>query len=316
MSNILSLANCANPDSIFNVGVPLCDIQRGKIKGIILLDRGTFFTPTHLASLVAFLAELKVKTTAARGGRAYPILDLLNFEDNTGDPATGSVGNLSTATIVTNDAVPAFLFGYNGTEARHTTMSLIAGMSLDVMFIDDKYAIYGTRSGDNFAGYTILQAYSHVAKFIVSDSVNQYAFRLTLGNIVQYREQSGYVVTNTGLLAIQGLINVSMNKFSSASNVWKFLPVSDGGTNLEPLFGTALAAATWVMTNLTDNSNVTVTSVAKDDTNKALTYTIDSTMYTAAPSGTQFLVTPPSPSVLAAAGVKPYEVISFIITKP
>jgi hypothetical protein len=28
MADILNLANCANPDSVFNTGIPLCDLKR------------------------------------------------------------------------------------------------------------------------------------------------------------------------------------------------------------------------------------------------------------------------------------------------
>jgi hypothetical protein len=316
MSNILSLANCATPDSVFNTGIPLCDLAKGKIKGIIYLDRGTVFTPSHLTSVVAFLTELAVKTTAPRGGRAYPILDLLNFEDNTGDPATGGVGNLSTATIVTSDAVPSFRFGYNGSEERHRRMSLMAGSSLDVLFVDDKFAVYGTKSGVNLKGFSVLQAYSDTSKFIVADAVNQYAFRLTLGNISEYRDQSAYVVTNTGILAMRGLVNAQMSELSKAANVVKVQIIADGGTNLQPIYGTAISALTFTAVDLQTGNSFTITSVANNATDDAYNFTLDSTAWTALASGDKVQINGPLAAALAAAGVSPYEFLPVIITKP
>ena len=315
MADILNLANCANPDSVFNTGQPLCDLAKGKIKGAILLDKGVVFTPAERVSTAAFLAALKEKTTAARGGRVYPVFDINNFEDNTGDPTTGGIGNLSTATIVVSDAVPTFRFGYNGTEARHRRMALMNGASLDVMFVDDKFAVYGRKSGDDLAGFSVLQAYVETSKYVVADAVNQYAFRLTLGDITQYRDQSAYVVTNSSLMELQGLIDVQLTYLSNASNVFKIQPIADGGTNLEPLNGAAIAGETFTAINLTTGDAIAVTSVADDTALDALTITLDSTDYTAAPAGTKFQINGPSAADLAAAGVKPYEFLPVIVTK-
>lgn len=315
MANILNVANCAREDSVFNVGVPPCDLAKGKIKGVIFLDKGVTFSSSDTASAAAFIAAVKTKTTAARGGRVYPIWDLLNFEDNTGDPSTGSVGNLSTATIVTSDAVPAFSFGYNGTEARHRRMAEMAGASLDVCFVDDKFAVYGTLVEEEFAGYSVLQAYVDTSKFIVSDSVNQYRFRVTLGSISEYRENSAYVVANSTLSSAAGLVNVVMSVLSSASNVHKIKMIADGGTDLEPLYGTDIDGLTFTAENLETSAAFTVTSVADDSSLDALTVTLDSTAWTALSSGDRVQINPPAAAVFAAAGIKPYEFISVIVTK-
>jgi hypothetical protein len=155
--DIINLAGGSGGGSIFNTGVPPTDLTKKKMKGVLLMDSGVFFTPSDCASVASFISAVKNKTVAARGGRVYPLFDLLNFEDNTGDPTTGSVGNLTTATIVTSDAVPSFRLGYNGSEARHKNMAAMNSMSLDVMFIDEGYNVYGTKEGVNFAGFGVLQ---------------------------------------------------------------------------------------------------------------------------------------------------------------
>jgi hypothetical protein len=314
MKNILDLANCATPDSVFNTGKPLCDVQKKKLRMVILMDRGVSFSGAEVASVASFLAALKTKTTAARGGRVYPISDLLNFEDNTGDPSTGGVGNLSTATTITNDAVPAFSLGYNGTEARHKRMSLMNGMTLDVMFVDAGFTVYGTDAGDGaIGGYNVLQAYADTSKFPVSDTVNQYRFRLTLAEIAQYRELSRYVVTNQGVLALQGLVNVTLQELSKAANVVKVLAIADGGTDLIALHGAAIAALPFTAVSLKDGAAVAVTSVAVGAAGEGLLVTLDNAAWGALAADDQVQIYGPSAAALAGAGVRPFEFISLIV---
>lgn len=314
--DILGLANCANPDSVFNTGVPPCDLAKKKIKGVIFADRGKTFSGADVASVNAFIQAVKDATTADRGGRVYPVWDLLNFEDNTGDPSTGSIGNLSTATIVVQDAIPTFRFGYNGSEARHKRMAAMAGASLDVFFVDEQFAVYGTESTPGvFSGFSILQAYADTSKFIVADAVNQYSFRITLGSINQYRDQSLYIVANSGLLGATALVDVNLRYVSNVTNVYKISVIADGGTNLEPLYGTDLDGLTWTATNLQDGTAFTVTSVADDAVNKVLTFTFDNTMYTALATGDRIQLNGPSADDLAGAGISPYDIIPLVITK-
>jgi len=318
MADIINLANCASPDSIFNVGVPPCDLAKKKIKGVIFADKGVTFSGADVASVAAFIDAVKTKTTAARGSRVYPIWDLINFEDNTGDPSTGSIGNLTTATIVTSDAVPTFSFGYNGSEARHKTMALMAGASLDVFFVDEGFTVYGTQDADGvFGGFSILQAYADTSKFIVADGVNQYRFRITLGSITEYREQSRYVVTNSGILAAVGLINIYLRLALSATNVHEIETIAEGGTNLFDVYPTILDDVTsWTAKRLDTGAAVTLTSAAQDAPNKRFEVTVDSTEWTALPSGTKVQINLTTAAALAAAGVKPYEGVAIVVTKP
>jgi len=314
---ILDKANCANPDSVFNVGVPPCDLAKGKMKMVILLDRGVTFTADECSSVVAFLAALKAKTYATRGSRAYPIVDILNFEDNTGDPSTGNIGNLTTATIVTSDAIPSFRFGYNGSEARHRRMALIASAPLDVLFVDDKFAVYGTAGGDDgdeLAGFNILQGYAETTKFIVADAVNQYAFRITLGNIAQYRDLSRYVVTNQGVLSARGLVNATLLEVGvgGTDNVRDYSLTADGGTDLVALHGAAIAALTFTAATV-GGTSVAITSVAVNAGKLRVTY--NSTAWTNLDDDEVVQLNGPIAAALNAAGVAPFEILPALSTE-
>lgn len=316
LTSLFDTANCAAPESVFNTGIPPCDLKKKKMKGVIFTDAAFRITPVQAATSASLLAYLRTASTAARGLRIYPLFDLQNLEDNTGDPATGAIGNLTTATFITSDSVPGFRFGYDGTELRHQRMSAMNGMSLRVFLVDEQYAVYGTRDGDNMMGFSVLQAYGDTSKFPIADAVNQYAFRITLGSVVEYRDLSRYVVLNSGLLTIQGLINVQLTELSKAANVFKIQPIADGGTNLEPQNGAAIAGLTFTAIDLQTGDPFIITSAADDTALDAITITGDSTAWTALASGDQIQLYGPTAAALSGAGVKPYEFLPVIITKP
>lgn len=317
LNDILSVANCARPDSVFNTGKPLCDLKKSKFFGVIFADAGLEVPEDALASVPAFIQWLKDSTVAERGQRVYPLFDIRNFTDNTGDPATGSTGNLTTASIVTSDAVPTFKFGYNGSEKRHQRLAEMTGASLDIFFVDDQFAVYGTTSANGrIKGYSVEQAYTDTSKFIIADSVDQYAFRITLADAKEYRNRTEYIVTNGGLSAVSGLVNATMKLITLAANVVNMEIIADGGTNLEPIHGAAIAAETFTARRLDTGAPIAVTSAADDPTNDQIDITLDSTAYTATPSDTDIEIIGPSAADLSAAGVKPYEFISLVFTKP
>lgn len=315
MADLKSVPSCASPDSIFNTGVPLCDLLRKQIIGVIYSDKGVTFSSADMASSATFIAAVKTKTTAARGGRVYPVWDIQNFEDNTGDPSQGGVGNLSTAQIITQDAVPLFSFGYPGGEKRHKMMSNLAAGSYDVFFVDSGYAVYGCDSGLNMKGYATMQNYVDAPKFIVSDAVNLYRFRTTLTSITEYRDQSAFFVTNSGIKAAVGLINVVLVHVSGTGNAKTIEAIADGGTNMQTAYGATLAnVANWTAKNMQTGAAFTITSVTQSAPNFIVT--LDTTAWTALASGDKVQINLASAATLNAAGVTPFEGIAIIVTKP
>lgn len=316
MADILNLPNCATLETSFNTGTPLCDLKKKKIIGVIFADSGVYFTQAHRASTAAFLAELEAKTIATRGLRCYPLWNIRNFDDQTGEPTKGGVGNLTTSQVVTADGIPAFNFGYNGGELQHAVLAKVESGSYDVFLVDEAFTVYGTKSGSNMVGFSTEQIYVNPSKFPVADFVNQYSFSITFASMIEYKSQSAFIVTNSGITAKVGLINVQLTQLSAAANVHKIQAIADGGTNLEVLYGTAISALTWTAKNVATGAAFTVTSVADDSTLDAYTVTLDSTAWTALASLGQVEIIGPVASALAGASVKPYEMISVIVTKP
>lgn len=316
MSTIKNLVILEGGQSTFNVGKPPADFKKMKMKGVIFLDAGVEIPAEKLGSVASLITALKEGAVAERGSRVYPIWDLLNFTDNTGDPATGSVGNLSTATTVVNDAVPAFKFGYDGTELRHRNIAAMMGLGLDVMFVDEGYRLYATDGANGgIKGFSSMQQYVDTTKFPVADTVDQYAFRVTLGSAVEYRDRFVAIMANQGITAVQGLINVNMEVVSHVANVLHLKPIADGGKNLEPQYGAILDGLTFEAIVLKNGATLAVTSIADNAVGEDLILTLDTTAYNALTAGDEIQIISPSPAALSAANVKPYEILSFNIVK-
>ena len=315
-ADILNLPDCATLETSFNTGVPLCDLIKKKIIGVIFADSGVFFTPAHRASATAFLTELAAKTIATRGSRVYPLWNIRNFDDQTGEPTKGGVGNLATTQVTISDAIPAFNLGYKGGEIGHAILTKVEAGNYDVFLVDEAFVVYGAKSGDNMVGYTTEQIYVNPSKFPVSDFVNQYSFSITFASMIEYKSLSAFVVTNSSLVANTGLINVPLSLLSSATNVHKVLPIAAGGTNLETVYGATISGLTWTAKNATTGAAVTVTGVADSPSDDSYAVTIDSTEWTALASGTKVAIYGPTASALAGASVKPYEMQPLIVTKP
>lgn len=315
-ADILNIPTCGGEeDTEFNSGTPLCDLKKKKIIGVIFADSGVYFTSAHRASATAFLAELATKTTAARGSRVYPLWNIRNFDDQTGEPTKGNIGNLTTSQVTIADGMPNFQFGYNGGELQHAILAKVESGTYDVFLVDEAYTVYGAKSGTNVVGFTTEQIYVNPSKFPVGDYVNQYSFTITFASMIEYKAQSAFIVTNSGITAKVGLINVPLSVLSSASNVHKIQAIALGGTNLQPLYGADISALTWTATKVSDGSAFTVTSVANNATDDAYNVTLDSTAWSALSSGDQVEIHGPTAAALSGANVAPYEMISVIVTK-
>lgn len=318
MASILNVPDCAAVESLFNSGKPLCDFIKGiPKKGVLLLDKGTSFSASDLASAASTIAAIKAKTYAARGGRVYPLWDINNIEEDTPDPTTGGLGNMTTEQIYISDPIPSFRIGYGGGELQHKRVSLMSGGSYDFMIVDDNFNLYGTTTADGgMKGWSSSQIFVYPSKFRVADGVNQYSFRVQLADISEYRENLAVVKLNSTVLTAYGLVTVPLAVLSQSSNVIRVLAVADGGTNLEPLYGTAISGLTWTAKNTATGGAFTVTSVADNTSDDAYNVTLDSTAWAALASGDKVTIYGPIASALAGASVAPYEMISVEVTKP
>lgn len=318
MADILNIPNSGATGS-GNSGVDSNDLKRKTLKGIILTDPDVEFSAADRVDLDTFMEALETATTAARGSRIFPIPDLVNFEDNSSEATQGSLGNLVNTQIDLVDAVPSFLFRHYKGEAYHKKLSRFNSQSVRIFIFDDQFALYGHKDSDgNFKGYTMSQFRTQLAKFGTTSDSGQYPFRVVLESASEYRENSAYVVCDSRLSALSGLIDVVLSVFSHSTNVVKIAANAEGsGTNIIELFNGELdAAGAWVVKNHQTGVAFTVTSYAYDSTNKVITITLDSTAYTALTSTHKVSFNLESAAALAALNVSPYESTGLVtVTK-
>lgn len=308
------------PDGTLATGKPFCDIIKGRMKGLLYADQGVTFSEADMASQATFLAAVALKSRAPRGSRVYPLWDLNDFDDNTPEPATGSLGNLTTKTIYTTDPVPAFSFGYPGGELLLKKLLQLEVGQYDLFLVDSNFVVYGKglTSGE-LGGYTVYQNYVFPSKFIGQDAVKQYRFTVTLNSYQEYRADASFFVANSGIGAINGINNVVLEVVDHTTNVVKVSFIADGGKDMTNLFPTAMAtAANILVTKDSDGTPFTVTSrVVVAGTPGYVLITLDSTAYTAAPSLTKINFNMAAPSVLKTNGIDGFESTGQVqITKP
>jgi hypothetical protein len=208
MADLLNIPSCG-VNSTGNTGAESCDVIRKVPKGVILTDGGVSFSPTDRASIPTFIAALRAKTVAARGSRVYPINDLVNWEDKSSEASRGSLGNLTQAQVDLVDAIPEFECRHFNGEAYHKKLSRFNSQQPRIFIYDDANQIFGTvDSNGNFKGFTTTQFRTLFAKFADSGNSAQYGFKLVLKSAGEYRDNSGYMVLDSTLTALSGLIDV------------------------------------------------------------------------------------------------------------
>lgn len=317
MASLLNIGVCG-ADGSLATGKPFCDIIKGRMKGVIFADNGVTFSAADLASQTTMTTALQGYARAARGGRMYPIWNLNNFEDKTGDPNRGGVGNLTTKQIITSSPVPAFDIAHSGGELLHKKLLELEVGSYDIFLVDANNVVYGrsTSTTGELAGFKIYQNYVYPSKFIVSDAVNQYRFEVTLDSYQEYRDSASFFVADSAIGSINGINNVVITLFNQTTNVAKLKIVADGGKNLFDLTAikTALCTAGAIIsTNHQTGVAGTITSVvATDTTNKVFTVTTDSTEYAALSSGQKLDLNLTTPALLYALGIDGFESTGYV----
>lgn len=310
MANLINVANCGGTTGTFNSGAPVCDVIRDIPLGLILLDAGVELTAADMASATTFAAAIDALTRAPRGGRAYPIWDLTNFEDTSEEATKGAVGNLSNVQIQLVDAIPSFAFQHRKGELFHKQLSRAENQNLKLLIVDKKYAVYGTQtSGGKLTGFSLSEFKAQLPKFGTPAAPSNYPFSVSLSSITEYKENLAFFQGDSTLVNVSGIVDVELSLFNQTTNVAKVLALALGGKNLFDLYATELAAASaWKATNVQTGVAFTITSVAASDTvNKVFTVTLDSTAYAALTAADKVTIELVAAQALETLGVDGYE---------
>lgn len=321
MADILNLPNCGGTTSTLNTGFPLCDVIRKAPKALVLVDAGVTFSVADRASVATFVDALSAATLAARGGRAYPILDLTNYEDASKEATKAAIGNLSTSEITMQEGVPAFNFQHYKGDLFQQQLIGAEGGGYELFIIDEGNVIYGTKSGTDFKGFSLSEFKTQMVKFATASEPAKYPFSIVLSSITEYKNNLAFLQLDSTVFNIKGLKPVDLNNPGAppvqATNVIKITPVANGGKNIGLLYSTELAVVgAWTAVNDQTAAAHTITSVAWDAALERFNVTLDSTAYTALTSGDTVSVDLASAFDLEALGVDGYESIGPVtVTK-
>lgn len=304
-----------------NTGKPTCDVALGSIK-YILLTQGKEFTEAELTNATTLKAAITAAMKEVRGtsDKVYLFPYVNESEDNSGDAVTGSLADGFEKTLL--DAVPKYItrsgaVGY----AQNQAMCAFNGFSGKMYIIDsnNRFA-YRIKTDNGSKGFAVGDVYTNPPKFGNTAAINTVQTRVTFASADELKLPAiGLVQLDFNITDLVNIEDVAMvEKAAQATNVFTIGGKTVyGSADIYDAYDDALnATARWVVTNLTTNAAMTLTSVAKDATNKGWDITVDSTEYTALASGTRISINIADPATLSAAGVDGIEGVAIIYTKP
>lgn len=232
--------------ALLNTGGSACQIDWGKIKGCIIVEKGQKL-PAELTK-----DKLEELCHADRPGRVYPIPSFVEYAKNGGEPQVGATGYGPSQ--------------YNGMSAETETFTLpkfdetlnakllkSANKEWDVYFYDDKF-IYGYNDGtDVLAGMPMSTIYPTVTPFSSSSSKSAMTVSFCHTDIEDLLMNVDFIKPSFNVKnGLKGLTEVVL--VSKEANKYKLIE-KIGGYDLTPLYGDAIVkAATEVLNGATSAS--------------------------------------------------------------
>lgn len=259
-----------------------CQMDFGKVKGAILVERGT--------KLPAALTPEKLEELchADRPGRAMPILTFVEYEKDGGEPqvsAVGYGGNAVTSVSARTDKFTLNKF------SEHLNASLLKTMNtaFDVYYFDENNYIYGVKDGDDLAGIEMSTIYPTATMHPTSSAKSELKINFCHEDAQSAMENFDYYKADFNIAkAVVGLVGVELVK--TTDNKYKLVE-SIGGYDRTAEFGELIADN---VSAVLDN----VTTASYDAAGNTLTLTA---------SKTDVAVTLKKASALYKAGIKGIE---------
>jgi len=233
-----------------NTGVSKCHLDPEKVKGAILLPRGTKL-PAELSA-----TKLKELCHADRPDRIYPVKPFIEYAKNGGDP-----------NVAANGYGPSKMTGINALTETFTmdsfypelSASLIktANQEWDVYFFDEKNVLYGINDGtDLLAGITMSTVYANPTPHPTSSAAATMDISFAFANTREYLENIDFVQLDFNIeSSLVGLTLVELVKAGDSGNDYKLLE-KIGGYDLTSTYGSLMATKA---TTLINNAGTGVT---------------------------------------------------------
>jgi hypothetical protein len=303
-----------------NTGPVLCDIVRGNPVNIMF--GSSIFTPSNQASNATLKTALldRLKRASGDSEKLFPLPVIVGTADKTTAAKYGTYGYGLQSKLLRS--LPSYEFDVLAGTQLEKNLIAFDGQTVPVFIFDDKKYIAGKLDASlNWIGTPVLVG---VEPRPYGDASNPKSTKVTISFIdgADFTENSAFFQSTFSTSDLVGLKDVYMSEPSAhVSNVYKIqmkikTAIINGDLNIYDEYAALIAALTFTAGTGTNFAvSMPVTSVAIDATNKALTVTLDSTAFSALASAAQIKLTPPTPAVLAAAGVTGIEIAPVILTK-
>jgi len=303
-----------------NTGIIDCDLVRGN--PVKIAPGGATFDSDDYADQTTMDAAILSKLILPNGN-SQKLFPFPVIQGNTDQTEAAKYGNLGYGLKVKLlRSKPGYEFDVLAGSALEKKMIAWDGQIVPLYILDDKSQWAGVKDSNGiFRGANYLIG---VEPRGYGDAQNPKTTKITISIVdtAEFTESAYFHVTALSSSDIVGLKDVVLSEPQAhASNVYKVkmkIPTSklNGDLDIWDDYGTAIAALTFTAgTGTNYGTSLTITSVAADNTLKALTVTFDSTAFTALSSGAKIKLTPPTPAVLDAADVTGIELGSIILTK-
>lgn len=303
-----------------NTGEVDCDIIRGN--PVKIAPGGATFSPSDYADQTTMDAAILGKLILPTGNsqKLYPFPVIQGTTDQTEAAKTGSLGYGLKIKLLRSK--PGYEFDVLAGTALEKRLIAFDGQIVPLLILDDKSQFAGVKDSNAiFKGANYLIG---VEPRPYGDAQNPKTTKITISIVdtADFTENAYFYKTALASSNIVGLKNVILSEPQAhASNVYKVkmkIPTSllNGDLDIWDDYGALIAALTFTAgTGTNYGTSLAITSVAADNTLKALTVTLDSTAFTALSAGAKIKLTPPTPATLDAADVTGVELFPIILTK-
>lgn len=302
--NRLGQLNCSSDRR--NTGFGSCVEDWKLIKGAFIYDEKRTFTADEIEALEATLQADAIADD--KNDRCYPVHNFVQVTDNTEDVTiqTFDYGGKAIVREGDYDWLAQFTAGGNCLAQSLRTHNGPAY----VLFYDKDKKILGTKDGALLS--TIPTQFVHTMpwKLATGSTTAMYLIRFVFGSNY-INEDRAFVKATFDPSEIVGMQDIEMvlNSFDEVTGVANVtLQTSCGGANVYDQYSTQLAATARYSAVDQDGNEVTVTAAVAVAASKSFDITLDATDFPS--SGTVYL-SGKAPSVLAAAGIEGYEIVTL-----
>lgn len=253
-----------------NTGVPTCFFDPGKIKGVIVMAKTKYFTPTNMADEATLLAAMRAATLATGSARIYPIFRFQAVTDNSEDTVkvTSGYGEVDVAREGNYNWLFEMANGGMCYQKQLRNFNFNSG-KWAVMLVDDENKLIGrVDASGNLYGFTTGILHAHPLKINDGSNNTKYNLEIGLPNPKQLNDQFGNVpfVTTDIESDVLGLLDVELVQLAVAlDKVTIGARLNIGKTDLFADLSTLLAdAGLWTCTKA--GAAVTITGVVASTT--------------------------------------------------